>query len=67
MPRRACQAERAAPRWRVRVAITTVHTVAAAAKESIQAASLEGAPVHAAASGPKSTADLEENPGVTIS
>ena len=42
-------------------------TVAAAAKESIQAASLEGAPVHAAASGPKSTADLEENPGVTIS
>jgi transketolase len=42
-------------------------TVAAAAKESIQAATLEGAPVHAAASGPKSTADLEENPGITIS
>ncbi len=42
-------------------------TVAAAAKESIQAATLEGAPAHAAASGPKSTADLEDNPGVTIS
>jgi transketolase len=42
-------------------------TVAAAAKESIQAATLAGAPTHPAASGPKSTADLEENPGVTIS
>jgi transketolase len=42
-------------------------TVVAAAKESLQAASLEGAPTHRAASGPKSTADLEDNSGVTIS
>ncbi|HEY5845556.1 MAG TPA: transketolase [Microlunatus sp.] len=42
-------------------------TVVAAAKESLDAASLDAAPTHRAPSGPKSTADLEENPGVTIS
>ncbi len=42
-------------------------TVVAAAKESLQAASQEDAPLHQAASGPKSTADLEDDPGVTIS
>ena len=42
-------------------------TVVAAAKESLEAAGLEGAPLHPSASGPKSTADLEDDPGVTIS
>ena len=42
-------------------------TVVAAAKQSLQAAGQEGAPLHEAASGPKSTADLEDDPGVTIS
>ncbi len=42
-------------------------TVVAAAKESLQAAAQEGAPLHPAAAGPKSTADLEDDPGVTIS
>ena len=45
----------------------TAATVAAAAKESLQAATLHDAPVHAAASGPKGPADLEAHPGVTIS
>ncbi len=45
-------------------------TVAAAARESIEAATKPGeppAPAHPAASGPKTTADLESDPGVTIS
>jgi transketolase len=45
-------------------------TVAAAARESIEAATKPGeplAPVHPAASGPKAPADLESDPGVTIS
>jgi transketolase len=45
-------------------------TVAAAARESIEAATKPGeplAPAHAAASGPKAPADLESDPGVTIS
>ncbi|MFP5283305.1 MAG: transketolase [Actinomycetes bacterium] len=42
-------------------------TVVAAAKESLEAAQSGAAPVHAAASGPKAPADLEADPGVTIS
>ncbi len=45
-------------------------TVAAAARESIEAATKPGesvAPAHPAASGPKAPADLESDPGVTIS
>ncbi len=42
-------------------------TVAAAARESLEAASQQDAPLHQAASGPKSTADQEDDPGVTIS
>ena len=45
----------------------TADTVAAAARESLQAASSDTAPTHAAASGPKAPADLESDPGVTIS
>ncbi len=42
-------------------------TVVAAAKESLDAAKSNAAPLHAAASGPKAPADLEADPGVTIS
>src|SRR3954462_12605798 len=42
-------------------------TVAAAARESLEAARSGGAPTHPAASGPKAPADLESDPGVTIS
>ncbi len=42
-------------------------TVAAAAKESIAAASSTDAPTHRGPSGPKSTADQEPDAGVTIS
>ena len=42
-------------------------TVTAAAKESLEAAKGDAAPTHAAAAGPKGPADLEEDPGVTIS
>jgi len=42
-------------------------TVVAAAKESLGAAKSNAAPLHAAASGPKAPADLEADPGVTIS
>ena len=42
-------------------------TVAAAAHESLEAAKSDAAPTHAAASGPKAPADLEEDPGVTTS
>ncbi len=42
-------------------------TVAAAAKESLQGAGLTTAPLHAAAAGPKTTADQSDDPGVTIS
>ncbi|MGI8459886.1 MAG: transketolase [Propionibacteriaceae bacterium] len=42
-------------------------TVTTAARESLQTASQDAAPLHPAAAGPKSTADLEEDPGVTIS
>ena len=42
-------------------------TVAAAAKESIAAASATDAPVHRGPSGPKSTADQEPDAGVTVS
>ncbi|GAA1824219.1 transketolase [Microlunatus capsulatus] len=42
-------------------------TVAAAAHESLEAAQGDAAPTHAAASGPKAPADLEEDPGVTTS
>jgi transketolase len=42
-------------------------TVAAAARESLAAAQSSAAPVHAAPSGPKAPADLEADPGVTIS
>ncbi|HEY5820639.1 MAG TPA: transketolase [Propionibacteriaceae bacterium] len=42
-------------------------TVVVAAKESLAAVSSDAAPTHTAASGPKSTADLEADPGVTIS
>jgi transketolase len=41
-------------------------TVAAAAKESLEAATSSAAPVHAAASGAQAPADLESDPGVTI-
>ena len=42
-------------------------TVAAAARESLEAAKSNAAPLHAAASGAKGPADLEEDPGATIS
>jgi transketolase len=42
-------------------------TVAAAAKESLEAASSNAAPTHTAASGPQAPADLEGDPGATIS
>lgn len=42
-------------------------TVVAAAKESLAAAQSTDAPTHTAASGPKAPADLESDPGVTIS
>jgi len=42
-------------------------TVAAAARESLEAAQSDAAPTHAAASGAKAPADLEEDPGVTVS
>jgi len=42
-------------------------TVAAAAKESIVAASSAEAPLHRGPSGPKTTADQESDAGVTIS
>ena len=42
-------------------------TVLAAAKDSLEAARSDAAPTHAAASGPKAPADLESDPGVTIS
>jgi len=42
-------------------------TVADAARESLEAAGSTAAPTHTAASGPKAPADLEDNPGVTIS
>ncbi|HEY5784061.1 MAG TPA: transketolase [Microlunatus sp.] len=42
-------------------------TVAAAARESIAAASSDAAPTHRGPSGPKAPADLESDPGVTIS
>jgi transketolase len=42
-------------------------TVAAAARESLEAAKSDAAPVHSAASGPKAPADLESDPGVTTS
>jgi transketolase len=42
-------------------------TVAAAAKESLEAASSTGTPLHRGPSGPKSTADQEPEAGVTIS
>jgi transketolase len=42
-------------------------TVAAAARESLEASTSSAAPTHAAASGAKGPADLEEDPGVTIS
>ncbi|MFL6026799.1 MAG: transketolase [Friedmanniella sp.] len=42
-------------------------TVAAAARESLEAAKSTAAPSHPAASGPKAPADLESDPGVTIS
>src|SRR3954453_16199479 len=42
-------------------------TVAAAARESLEAAGSDAAPAPAAASGAKAPADLEEDPGVTIS
>jgi transketolase len=45
----------------------SAETVLAAAKESLEAATSDAAPTHAAASGPKAPADLESDPGVTIS
>jgi len=42
-------------------------TVADAARESLEAAGSTATPTHTAASGPKAPADLEDNPGVTIS
>jgi transketolase len=45
----------------------TPGTVVAAAKESLEAATSDAAPTHTAASGPKAPADLESDPGVTIS
>ncbi len=45
----------------------TPATVVAAAKESIEAAGSDAAPTHTAASGPKAPADLESDPGATIS
>jgi transketolase len=45
----------------------SAETVLAAAKESLEAATSDTAPTHAAASGPKAPADLESDPGVTIS
>src|SRR4051812_31476580 len=42
-------------------------TVAAAARQSLEAAKSTAAPSHPAASGPKAPADLESDPGVTIS
>jgi transketolase len=42
-------------------------TVADAARESLEASRSTAAPTHPAASGPKAPADLEDNPGVTIS
>jgi transketolase len=45
----------------------TAETVVAAAKESLEAAKSNAAPTHAAASGPKAPADLESDPGATIS
>jgi transketolase len=45
----------------------SAETVRAAAKDSLEAATSDAAPTHAAASGPKAPADLEADPGVTIS
>ena len=45
----------------------SAETVAAAARESIEAAGSFAAPTHAGPSGPKAPADLESDPGVTIS
>jgi transketolase len=45
----------------------SAETVLAAAKESLEAAQGNAAPLHAAASGPKAPADLESDPGVTTS
>ena len=42
-------------------------TVATAARESLAAVGSTAAPTHPAAAGPKAPADLESNPGVTIS
>ena len=42
-------------------------TVAVAARESLEAAKSNAAPLHSAASGAKAPADLESDPGVTIS
>ncbi len=42
-------------------------TVAAAAHESLEAATSDAAPTHAAASGPKTTGDQEPDAGVTVS
>ncbi len=44
----------------------TADTVVTAAQESLEAAKSNAAPTHVAAAGPKAPADLEEDPGVTI-
>ncbi len=45
----------------------SAETVLAAAKDSLEAAKSNAAPLHAAASGPKAPADLESDPGVPTS
>jgi transketolase len=45
----------------------SAETVVAAAKESLAHVDDTGAPLHAAAAGPKTTGDQEDDPGVTIS
>jgi transketolase len=45
----------------------SAETVVSAAKESLEAAKANAAPLHAAASGPKAPADLESDPGATTS